>query len=312
MALNKTYKRVSFNFEAAKAVSILVVITGHYFGYYGKTAYGWVLVTIALFIFGFSSGYFTSEGYPPGSSLGQYWKNKYTRLLPRICIINFFLLILFLFRKEDGVFSWQTIVHFFGGTGFLNWFSIPDGSPFGNGLWFLTLLLLFYAVYPIVRNWQKLYCNHFTLVLFYCLIIFLHKTYPMGHMLWLTVFAFFFGIYCNRNDVSSWQIFFVIVFILTILSLAILNMYRIKSYNFFGLSVMGVSISVFLLNIDLHCIVFARNFFKVINSIMLEMYLVHTYLFSHYFANGFVDFCLSMLLTVIVSLLLNKLYILVK
>ncbi len=60
-------------------------------------------------------------------------------------------------------------------TGFLNWLDIENNSPFGAGMWFLTLLLIFYAFFPFLR------------------LLFLNKKRDLV----VTVFLLCFSFYCT-------------------------------------------------------------------------------------------------------------------
>jgi surface polysaccharide O-acyltransferase-like enzyme len=168
-----------------------MVATGHYFG-----GILWIPTTFGLFIFAFSSGFFTSTKYRYSFSKQKFWYAKVVRLWYPILIIDIFLFFLFLVQQKPGVFSWQTLPSLIGVNGFLTWFNLANPSPFGAGLWFFTLLLLFYLLYPLLTVLNK---NHYSAIAFllFTLVLttILHYIVPMGHMLWMTVFAFILGNY---------------------------------------------------------------------------------------------------------------------
>ena len=143
-----TGKQVSDNFTLAKFLAIILVSTGHYFD--GSLL--WVPVTVGLFIFAFASGYFTSLKHSPEMPLGKFWLAKARRLGPPLIVINLFLGILFLVQGREGIWHPHTLLGMTGLTGFLNWFGIANQSPFGAGLWFMTVLLLFYLLYPLLAK----------------------------------------------------------------------------------------------------------------------------------------------------------------
>ena len=140
-------ERASDNFALAKVGALLLVVSGHFL----PGAWLWPAVAVGLFVLAFASGYFTSVKYDAHCPLGPFWKRKLVRLGPGLLAADLLLLLLFLIQDKPGVWSWQTPINMLGLTGILNWFGIPNASPFGHGLWFLTLLLLFYAVYPLLR-----------------------------------------------------------------------------------------------------------------------------------------------------------------
>ena len=128
-------------------------------------------------------------------------------------VINVFLLCLFLVQRRPGIVTWQTPVNMLGLSGILNWFDLPNPSPFGAGLWFFTLLLTFYALYPILRlvsrsrGWlAALACV--SLVAFAVL----DRCCPMGHALWLTAWSFILAWpcivsirACRQRQASFWH-----------------------------------------------------------------------------------------------------------
>lgn len=121
-------ERTSKNISAAKGVAALTVMLGHY----ASIPNFWVVVTVGLLIFTISSGYFTWQRYHREFSWLHYWRGKAVRLGSRLIIIELFLFCLFLVEGRDGLWSWHTIVNLAGLNGFLNWFHIPNSSPYGG------------------------------------------------------------------------------------------------------------------------------------------------------------------------------------
>ena len=68
--------RVSLNFSVAKVVAIFTVLLGHWF----SPSILWIPVTIGLFIFAYSSGYFTARIYGARLDIRRFWVNKLERL----------------------------------------------------------------------------------------------------------------------------------------------------------------------------------------------------------------------------------------
>lgn len=300
MALKNDQKfscSVSANFELAKAVSIFTVVAGHFYG-----PSSWPLVTVALCIFGFSSAYFTDKKYAEGNLKG-YWTNKFKRLFFRVIIINLFLIILLLIKDKEGLFSWQSVVHFFGATGLLNWFHVVDNSPLGDGLWFFTLLLIFYSLYPFFKRIPVNFINYYNLLFCYLLICVMQYTHPMGHMLWVTIFSFIAGIFSLRkNSKISILQFFVMVFILYL----IYKFVKIKNINIYVISIFSSALCVFIVNFKLKLPEFVISISKFVNSHMVEIYFIHGYVFYRPFSNQLINFFVS------VFLILSAAYLLLK
>ena len=143
-----TRQEVSENFTLAKFLAIILVSTGHYF----EGSLLWVPVTVGLFVFAFASGYFTAIKHTPSLPLKAFWSAKLKRLGPSLIVINLFLLALFLLQGREGIWHPHTLLGITGLSGFLNWLDIKSQSPFGAGLWFLTVLLLFYLIYPLLAK----------------------------------------------------------------------------------------------------------------------------------------------------------------
>jgi len=85
-------KQTSANFAAAKVLSILLVLTGHFFD--GTLL--WIPVTVGLFVFAFSSAYFTEKKYATAVDLRAFWANKLGRLAIPFWVTRGFLLIFYL------------------------------------------------------------------------------------------------------------------------------------------------------------------------------------------------------------------------
>lgn len=290
----------SVNFELAKAVSITTVVIGHFF-----SSFPWAVVTVALCIFGFSPAYFTDKKYAEGVLYG-YWTNKFKRLFFRVIVINLFLIFLLLIKGKQGIFSWHSIVHLFGASGFLNWFHVANKSPLGNGLWFFTLLLVFYIAYPFLRKTPPILINYYNLLLCYLLLFTMQFFYPMGHMLWVTSFSFISGIFFCRKKIKFSLIQFCVVIFPLLFCILLFKYIKIKNGNLIIISAFSVLSSVLLLNLQLKIPQFVSSFSLFINNHMVEIYFIHGYLFYRPFSSQLINFFLSVLLITIVAYLLLK------
>ena len=139
---------VSRNFETAKVMAILIVVCDHFL----PVSSMWVMASIALCLFGFASGYFTALIYGASPQPLAFVRNKLQRLGPDLLAINLLLLALFLLQGRQGIISWQSLLGVLGLSGWLNWLYLPNPSPFGAGLWYFSLLLLFYVCYPLLTK----------------------------------------------------------------------------------------------------------------------------------------------------------------
>ena len=192
--------RASGNMAVAKAAAILSVVLGH-FGL-GIDVF-WNVTSVGLFIFGFSSGYFTSARYHGTCRPLTYWRRKGVRLGVPLLGANAFLLVLFLVKGTPGVWTWQTAVNMVGMTGLLNWFTPGNPSPFGVGLWFLTLLLIFYMLYPLIRLLTRSRAALWGLAgLGLAAYLLLQQYVPLSHALWLSAWSILFGILVHRTGLA--------------------------------------------------------------------------------------------------------------
>ena len=295
-------QQISENFSVAKLVLILLVATGHYFD--GSIL--WVPVSIALFVFAFSSGYFTAYRYRGTFKISSFFLGKARRLLPSLIAINGFLLLLFIWEGRANIAHTHTFFSAFGLVGFLDWFGVKNVSPFGNGLWFFTVLLVFYGVYPFLN----FICSTKNRTIFFiitlgvfCLLGQIYASPP--YMLWLTVFGFGFGVFLSR---VNWipcvsKIIYLFVF-LSGLFLG-LNFFGFKLANVFFITILSILVASLLLvarvpsgllgplNCWLPCV--------------LEIYFLHTYLFVRSPVLGVVtSYVFSIINILFLAYLINK------
>ena len=297
-----TSKDISYNFSVAKVLSILMVATGHYF----SDTFLWLPTTVALFIFAFSSGYFTSIKYNYGFSIAKFWDAKFVRLSYRLLVINTFLLMLFLVQKKSGILTWHTLTAMLGLSGFLNWFKITNQSPFGAGLWFFTVLWMFYLVYPVIA-----YINQYKkLAIFYVtcsfvLSIVLTYTVRVGHELWYTIFAFIFGVYIGKFNFTLPTLLLMAIWVICIVGILGLNLYgNISILNSFIIIIISIVTVLLLLQIKLP--EFAFNKALKLSDCVMEIYFIHSYLLIHNSKHPiYLDFLISLLVIICFSFALN-------
>lgn len=293
-------RAVSRNYSFAKVVAILTVTTGHWFS--GTVL--WIPVTFGLFVFAFSSGYFTSALYGENVDRGQFWRKKLERLGVRYWIILAFISAL-LFWSDKPIWHWHSLVHLSGMSGVLNWAGIPNRSALGAGLWFFTLLLAFYLSYPYLARLARSSAAAGGLVVGgFVLAVILEENIKVGHELWLTAFGFIAGVAwgIHRPRLSAF-----LMFVLTALlwsALLVLNLAGYKSLNTVLVAAGAFSVAIWLTVAQLPDWEVIKWVAKL-DKYLLEIFLVHTYLFIRPVKHDLIDFSISLCLILLVSLALG-------
>ena len=265
---------ISYNFSIAKIIAILMVLTGHFFG-----GILWIPTTVGLFVFGFSSGFFTATRYRGDFSVKEFWSKKINRLGFKLLTIDLFLLILFLVSGKKNIWNWHSSVAALGLNGVFDWMHIHKNSPFGNSLWFFTLLLIFYAIYPLIEKVNRSK-KPASVLLIICLVVFsvCHYFIIVGHELWFTAFSFVFGAYIKKYPIKISPLKILLVGVISSFLLIYFNIaFDIKIFNHFFILSFSISIVLFLTLFKLP----ERGFCLLgfLGGCTLEIYFIHTYLF---------------------------------
>ncbi|WP_353117862.1 acyltransferase family protein [Nitratidesulfovibrio sp.] len=197
--------------QAMKLLFLLVICYGHIHqgGADGGSTPGptadplmqlwWVPGDVGLFFFAATSAYFTSVRYADPQRMGGYWSRKVPRVFGLFLFLNLVLGAFFIVTGRPGVFTWHTLVNLAGLNGFLNWFGIRNESPFGAGQWFFTLLLLFYAAYPLMsRRVTTPRTGHLLLAGSIAVAAVMQYVSPYGYSLWSTAVGFVAGFWHAR------------------------------------------------------------------------------------------------------------------
>lgn len=292
---------LSLNYSFAKVVAIFTLTAGHWF----TGTILWIPVTFGLFVFAFSSAYFTSLKYGVKVERGSFWRSKLERLGLRYWVILAFLAVV-LVLKDRPVLHWHSLVHLFGLSGVLNWAGVRNQSGFGIGLWFFTLLLLFYIAYPylaqLVRGKRMAAA---VLAGGFVLAVWLEDRVKVGHELWLTTFAFLAGVVCGAHRPPlrpSWML------ALTALlwgALLLLNVLGNKGLNVVLIAAAGLSLALWLTVARLPDWGLVRRV-AAFDKYLLEIYLIHMYLFFRPTGTPILDFLLSLALIVAAAMVLSK------
>lgn len=293
--------QASSNFQIAKVFGILTVATAHFF----PNTILWVPSSVALFIFGFSSAYFTQLKYGHHFDVLPYWRNKFSRLGYALLIINVFLLVVSSIVSSRTIWVWQTLVHFVGLSGVLDWFHFTNPSPLGGGMWFFTLVLIFYGVYPLLRiaNQHGL-SSSLLLVIALIGMSYCHIHYPIGYDLWPTAFSFIFGAYIAAHPVYLPTSVYVLGGAVSLVLMAVMNfILKVNTYNFVLIVATSVLLVLWLREATLPSWLLKPVGF--LSDIVLEIYLIHTYLFLAFTGSKFADYVLSMCVILFTAKLLQ-------
>ena len=302
----------SMNARIFKPLSIILVCFGHFYsmGDYkiAGMEYWWNISAICLVYFSICSAYFTNLKYSLKFSFSNFWINKMYRLGIKVIIVNLFLLFLFVYLKKNDILNVYTLINMLGFTGFLNWFGIKNSSPFGAGLWFLTLLYIYYCFYPLLSFIFKSFFVH--IVFFACLFAFfvLDRFLNVGHTLWLTASGFFVGMYLSTISVRINSI--VLIFLISLIFFIVANIFGFKFLN--GVFIVSLASSFFMITEKYNFnTVFLANI-KIIDSFVLEIFMLHTYLFIFPFSIFIFDFMSSIIFIIFISYILSNISIFVS
>ena len=287
--------------EDCKVLSIFMVMIGHFFKEYELL---WVPVTVGLLIFSFSSGYFTAVKYRGRYSIKKFWKRKFERLGINLLVVNSALLCLFVFQGRAGIVTWHSVINIIGLNGLFSWSKIPNLSPFGAGMWFFTLLLIFYACYPLIEKMNAGLLLHFS-VLFTVGAFYLSRHVYLGHSLWMTACGFMIGVYAGKGHlkVSSNLCAFLAMIILSVMLYANFVL-SFKELNFFFILFFSLTLIGAVTELRLPQTVNTISFF--FTGCLLEIYLVHWYFFMTPTSHRLLNFLISFFIIVLISKFLSS------
>jgi len=292
----------SFNFSVFKVLSILCVATSHWAADMDLPL--WIPTSIGLVIFAFSSGMFTARIYGVDVDVGAFWRKKIERLAVRYWFLLAFLSVILLAEGRT-VFHWHSLVHVFGLSGFLNLFG-HNVSSLGAGLWFFTLLLLFYVAYPFLARLAAASRGDFLLPLVATVVFFyLNEHVVLPFSLWLTTLGFILGVFAGMYGT---QVPARVSLALTLAALALLlasNMvlgYKAANGALVGLAC--ITANLWLMRARLPQWKVLRGLARLENC-LLEIFIIHSYLFIHPTGIGALDFVITMTLIIVTAWILN-------
>ena len=195
----------------------------------------------------------------------------------------FFFFSFFVIQNHPSIFVWQTIPSLIGMNGFLAWFKLGNPSPFGRGLWFFTLLILFYLFYPLLAFIYKKRTTASLFILFSLILTTIFQyLLPMEHMLWVTLFAFIFGSYFYNYRINISFMIILLIFVLSSLLLILFNTVIIyKDFNYLFILISSIAISISLTKIKVPYIIL--NKLLLLSGCVIHIYFIHDYLFVRSF-----------------------------
>lgn len=293
--------RISLNFSIAKVIAIFTVLAGHWF----SPSILWIPVTVGLFIFAFSSGYFTAQRYGAELDIGRFWRNKLERLGVRYWVILGFLAVVVVLRGGT-LFHWHTLVHLFGLSGVLNWLDIRNRSGLGAGLWFFTLLLVFYAVYPLLAKLCRTKRRAAVVVVVSTVMaIYLEEHTDIGHELWLASLGFILGVAYGMQGptLRAWPA--AAGAALGAAGLLAAHSTGLQGANPPLIAMTGIACAIWLANATS----FNWRGFSLLARLeeyLLEMFLIHSYLFLHPSHKTLLDLAVSATVIVAVAAGLHR------
>jgi len=290
----------SLNYSVAKVISIFTVAAGHWFS--GTIL--WIPVTFGLFIFAFSSGYFTRTLYGDAVNRRHFWRKKLERLGLRYWVILAFLSVVVVLKGKT-ILHAHTLVHFAGLSGILNWAADSNRSGLGAGLWFFTLLLIFYIAYPglaqVARSkWGAavVTCAGFAGAAY------LEEHVKVGHELWLTSFGFVAGVMYGAHQVRFKAGWALTAAVLSCAVLFGLNLTGYTALNTVLIIATSLMIALWLARAALPQWTVLQAVAKL-ERYLLEIFLIHTYLFLHLTGNSGLDFIVSLAVILAASVAVN-------
>jgi hypothetical protein len=294
-------RRASLNFSVAKVIAIFTVLAGHWFS--GTIL--WIPVTFGLFVFAFSSGYFTSKIYGVKLDRGRFWRKKLERLGLRYWTILAFLALVVGLRGGT-VFHWHTLVHLLGLSGVLNWLAIRNASGLGAGLWFFTLLLIFYFAYPyLARAAASRPRAALISVLATAAAIYLQDHVRVGHELWLTALGFVLGVMYGAHELRLQPRWPATCAVAGCALLLAANAAGYGALNTALITVVSIALALWLSKARIPASRTVRRIASL-DAYLLEIFLIHTYLFVHPSGNKLLDLAVSVPLVLVAAVGINR------
>lgn len=178
-------------------------------------------------------------------------------------------------------------------------------------MWFFTVLLIFYLAFPFLSTLAKTRRTAVMVTVGGALaaLVLTHEV-SVGHVLWITMFGFWLGVYADEWPLpgSAWS--WILVFVGATAALLVSNLWAgFRALNMELVFLGAVALVQILERITLPQKLFAP--LLVLSPAMLEIYLLHPYLLVRSDAVPVpLGYAASMVLTLTVALLLSRLSLL--
>uniref|UniRef100_B8DK28 Acyltransferase 3 domain-containing protein n=1 Tax=Nitratidesulfovibrio vulgaris (strain DSM 19637 / Miyazaki F) TaxID=883 RepID=B8DK28_NITV9 len=268
----------------------------------------WVPGDVGLFFFTATSGYFTTLRYPSPDRMEGYWTRKVSRLFGLFLFLNAVLGCVFLVTGRNGLFSMDTLFNLAGLNGFLNWFHLGNESPFGAGQWFMTLLLLFYLVYPWLGRVVTTPARG-RLLLWggIALAAVMQVAAPYGHSLWSTSVGFLAGFWLARfggGNAGRVALFAAISCVAGAVGYSLSGHQPVVAYAIIGVA--GVAVTGLALT-GIHPLLPSR-LVAAFGDLLLPLYIIHTYFRLPLADNPYLDALLVLGMNVCIAWVLQRAY----
>ena len=258
-----------------------------------KIGYGGV--DMFLFLSGFGLYFSCSKD---SFNKRQYYKNRFKRILPEFWLV---LIVFFLLNHDFNYESFYTLICHASTLGLWVWGKIP------YVLWYISCILLFYAIYPQYYSLFNKYgiivpllcigCGLFIMVSYAIFCIYFYDKENVGGdaiFAYARIPIFFLGSifgWLAKNNVkitlnNLQKIFALLVALFSLIALLMF----IKTYPSSILKVCSLYFVPFIFITPIFCIFLAIVFnkayimdklFAFVGSLSLELYLCHAYIFKH-------------------------------
>ncbi len=211
-------------------------------------------------------------------------------------VANFFILTLLALSGKQNVLHWHSLLAFLGLSGFIRFFGMISGTPLGNGLWFLTLLWIYYLVFPIFERLCRDHHIGRNLVLITGIgALVLSKLTSPGVALWETAWFFLWGTYAGKHPPKPNRALYFFVTVACAVAIPIAHAMQADPVIITAL-IAGIGIGVVLLLTTFPLPVQWSAPFAPLSVMMLEIYVVHTYLFVRLSREPIIDLMVSFVL----------------
>lgn len=277
----------NFDFNFIRAISCLLIFTGHYGAWHDYPALP-RSATVALSMFSFISAYLLSNR-PPLYDWNFYQK-RVRRIYPTVFVVTM-LGVVFLYLLGDFHFTYDILVNLLCLNAIVNHSAVYQ--ELGGGMWYTTFILLAYLVLPLLRWLYEKFNPHIVKCVQMLFVGAIVVNFPWantnsGYLPFSECFSWFAtGIYFFRtkgnNDLINSYPFIVLVFSWSWTGMVVYH-FLIKNPALQYLSVAVIPFWAYPLltmaakYFEKNAIV--RSAVTFISSISFEIYLCHFYIIS--------------------------------